>query len=232
MMTKHLLLGVTAFLVAFLLHQETYAAKQGEAVLTLIESNLDQWDRRGNWTIGHAKIDPHHPDKLIASTPASPLQLINSSAGGDIYTKELFGDCTLELEVMIPEESNSGIYMMGQYEVQVKDSYGKSWWINSKDMGGIVDRSKPKMNAAKKAGEWQKYLIVFKAPRFEGAERVAPAEFVKVVLNGKIVQENIKMEEGPTPGALTERELSKGPLLLQGSLGSVAYRNIKITIPK
>lgn len=201
-----------------------------EHTITL-ESELDSWRMRSYWSTGQATLDPERPEQLlISNTSEEPLQLINAQSGTDIYTQEQYSDCIVELEVMIPQGGNSGIFLMGQYELQVKDSFGKSWLINSKDMGGLVGRSKPTHNAAKPAGEWQHYVIEFKAPRFEGDKRISPAEFVKVSLNGQIVQQAITMESGPTPGALKpQREFAVGPLMLQGINGAVAYRNIKIT---
>ena len=79
-------------------------------------------------------------------------------------------------------------------------------------MGGIFGVASPKINTAKKPGEWQKFLIEFKAPRFENRKRIAPAEFVKVELNGEVIQENVKIEKGPTSGALKNGEFAKGPL--------------------
>jgi len=98
-------------------------------------------------------------------------------------------------------------------------------------MGGIFGMAAPKINAAMKPGEWQKFLIKFKAPRFENRKRIAPAEFVKVTLNGEVIHENVKIEKGPTSGALKNMEFAEGPLMLQGGLGAVAYRNIRISVP-
>jgi hypothetical protein len=98
-------------------------------------------------------------------------------------------------------------------------------------MGGIVGMSKPKVNASKKKGEWQSYLIEFKAPRFKNGRRITPAKFVKVVLNGQLIQENVVMKKGPTSGAKAKGDVAEGPLMLQGGLGVVAYKNIKVTVP-
>ncbi len=71
----------------------------------------------------------------------SRIELTNTKKGGvDIYTEQEFGDCIVELEVMIPKGSNSGIYLMGQYEVQIVDSYGKK---SNKDsaMGAVAYRN-------------------------------------------------------------------------------------------
>ena len=60
--------------------------------------------------------------------------------------------------------------------------------------------------------------------------RITPAEFTKIVLNGHLIHENVKMIDGPTSGALEKDEQEKGPLMLQGGLGAVAYRRIKILV--
>jgi hypothetical protein len=207
-------------------------------VVHLSTNDFNEWKLRGprfmsKWAIGDVKIDPENEEKLIVLLSGKEAAaLINKQKGMvDILTKQDFGDCVLELEVMVPKHSNSGIYLMGQYEVQVKDSYGKGQSVKEDDMGGIFDTSKPLLNAAGKPGEWQKYLIEFSAPHFENGKRIQPAEFVKVVLNGQVVQKNVIMENGPTKGALQKKEIPKGPLMLQGSMGPVAYRNIRITLP-
>jgi len=210
-----------------------------EKVLSMMPNNdtLDGWKLRGpkfisKWVVGVAKIDPKNPKKLkVIRSDAGTIELANTKKGGvDIYTEQEFGDCMVELEVMVPEGSNSGIYLMGQYEVQVVDSYGKKR-IKDSAMGGIFGVASPKINAAKKPGEWQKFLIKFKAPRFENRKRIAPAEFVKVELNGEVIQENVKIEKGPTSGALKNGEFVEGPLMLQGGMGAVAYRKIRISVP-
>ena len=221
---------------AILPGQGIYAA---EKVLVMMPNSdtLDGWKFRGpkfmsKWIVGVAMIDPKDSKKLtVLKSDASAIELTNTKKGGvDIYTEQEFGDCIVELEVMIPKGSNSGIYLMGQYEVQVVDSYGKKS-IKDSAMGGIFGAAAPKINAAKKPGEWQKFFIEFKAPRFENRKRIAPAEFVKVELNGEVIHENVKIEKGPTSGALKYREFAEGPLMLQGGMGAVAYRNIRISVP-
>ena len=210
-----------------------------EKVLVMMPHSdaLDGWKLRAlkflsKWVVGVAKLDPQDPQKLtVVKSDNSDIELINTKKGGvDIYTEQEFGDCTVELEVMIPKGSNSGIYLMGRYEVQVVDSYMKKS-LKDSTMGGIFGAAAPKINAAKKPGEWQKFLIEFKAPRFKNRKRITPAEFVKVALNGELIHENVKIEKGPTSGALKNAEFSEGPLMLQGGMGAVAYRNIRILVP-
>ncbi len=234
--------SLVAMVFAMSFQAQTVLA-EGKSTAVPIGDNLDGWamntdPRMKNpkiyWTIGTAKLNPSDSEKLSVSKSVydTPMLINSQKSEADIYTKRFFGDCTVELEVMVARGSNSGIYLMGQYEVQVKDSFGKEWFLGNSDMGGIVGVSKPKVNASKKPGEWQKYLIEFKAPRFKNGRRMTPATFVKVVLNDQIIQENIVMKKGPTSGAKAKGEVAEGPLMLQGGMGVVAYRNIKITVPQ
>jgi Domain of Unknown Function (DUF1080) len=129
---------------------------------------------------------------------------------------------------MIPKGSNSGIYLMGEYEVQVLDSYGKEK-VGPGDMGGIYKTAAPKKNVCKKPGEWQKFIIEFQTPRFDSAgKKTANARFVKVTFNDEVIHENVEVK-GPTGGELTGKEAPTGPLMFQGDHGPVAFRNLKVT---
>ena len=197
--------------------------------------NLDGWLAKGpleqsKWTVGIAKVDPNNPKALVAEPAGGkPGDLVTPTGHGhDIYSKAKFGDCTVELEVMVPKDSNSGIYMMGGYEIQVLDSYGREK-IGSGDMGGVYGAQPAAVNASKKPGEWQKYVIEFRAPRFKDGKKVENARLIKVTLNGKVIHENVEMK-GRTPGGVGGKEAPTGPLMFQGNHGAVAYRNIKITL--
>jgi hypothetical protein len=97
------------------------------------------------------------------------------------------------------------------------------------DMGALYSASPPKVNASKAPGEWQKYVIEFRAPKFDDkGQKTANAKFVKVELNGTVIHENVEMK-GVTGGALSNKEIATGPLMFQGDHGAVAYRNIKVT---
>lgn len=69
---------------------------------------------------------------------------------------------------------------------------------------------------------------MFEAPKFEGDKKVSNAKFVKVILNGETIHENVEMK-GPTPTGVSGKEAATGPLMFQGDHGPVAYRKIKIT---
>jgi hypothetical protein len=192
--------------------------------------------KKSKWVVGRASLDEKNPSKL-AVTPIPPQAdggpaarlLVNASGGVDLYTEEKFGDCTVEVEFMIPKGSNSGVYMMGEYEVQILDSFGKKGKLSPSDLGGLYGAAAPRVNAAKAPGEWQKFVIEFQAPRFEDGKKVKNAKFLKVTLNGEVIHENVEMKS-QTPGGLTGKEHPTGPLMFQGDHGPVAFRTIKITL--
>lgn len=152
------------------------------------------------------------------------------------------GDIELELEVMLPKGSNSGIYLQGRYEVQLLDSWGVKDPSFS-DIGGIyrnweTEKGKiymgkaPLANAAKAPGLWQKMKISFRAPKFnDKGEKIANARFVSVELNGVRIHDNVEVPL-PTGGPIENNEKAMGPLLIQGDHGPVAFRNIKYRLMK
>jgi hypothetical protein len=181
---------------------------------------------KSKWRVGKATLDSTNSAKLAVADGA---ELVNADgAGVDIHSEFKHGDAVIELEVMVPKGSNSGIYVMGEYEVQVFDSYGKKE-LGQGDMGAVYSAAAPRVNASKAPGEWQKFVIDFRAPRFDAAgKKTANAKFVKVTLNDQVIHENVEVN-GPTPSCLTNKESPSGPIMFQGDHGPVAYRKIKIT---
>jgi hypothetical protein len=211
-------------------------AAEGKVSTPFNGQDLTGWKLKGaeaksKWTVGRCSMDDKNPGKLAVTrndSKASGGELINAEGGGvDIYCEEKFGDCLIELEFMVPKGSNSGVYVMGEYEVQIFDSYSKEK-IGPSDVGAIYGASVAKVNAAKKPGEWQKMVIDFQAPRFEGGKKTANAKFLKVTLNDQVIHENVEVK-GPTPSCLTGKEAPTGPIMFQGDHGPVAYRNIRVT---
>jgi hypothetical protein len=159
-----------------------------------------------------------------------------------LITKEEFGDVKIELEFMVPKGSNAGVYVMGRYEIQILDSFGKEK-VGSGDLGGLYSRhdkgrpqgrqnyegTPPKVNAAKAPGEWQTMEIVFRAPRYDQAEKKSRnATFEKVLVNGQLVQENVATT-GHTQSAPLEGDAKTGPIAIQGDHGPIAIRSFKVT---
>jgi len=198
--------------------------------------NLDGWKAKpeGNtasqWVVGSAKPDPANP-RQFQVTPGGQELINNTSGHGkslDLYSTVRHGDAVITLEVMVPKESNSGIYVMGEYEIQVLDSFGNDQNPGPGDMGAIYGAQPPKKPKYRAPGEWNHYEIHWQAPRFDAnGKKTANAKFLKVILNGATIHENLEMP-GPTPGGVDGKEKPMGPLLFQGNHGPVAYRAIKI----
>jgi len=209
--------------------------KYGNAAVLFNGKDLNDWVVKGDknkskWVVGTPAMSSENPKLLVNKGGEGAMINLAGRHGDslDFYSKDKdkFGDCRIELEVMVPQGSNSGIYVMGEYEIQVLDSYGKAK-MSGHDMGAIYGAAPPSVNACKKPGEWQKYVIEFQAPKFDASgKKVANAKFVKVELNGQALHKNLEMKRGPTGGALTGREAPTGPLMFQGNHGPVAYRNI------
>jgi hypothetical protein len=133
---------------------------------------------------------------------------------GNIRTNSEFEDFNLKIDVSVPENGNSGVYLRGIYEVQVFDSYGMP--LDSHHMGALYSRITPSENAEKPAGEWQTLDITL------------CKRHLTVILNGITIIDNQPIK-GVTGGALTSNEFKPGPIYLQGDHDKVMYRNIYIT---
>lgn len=229
---------LAVFAVAAMIGLPLAIAAQPKPVEPFNGKDLKGWkvkdEKKSKWQACAISINEKEPNKLIGGINNSPdgkgSVLANVTGGGtDIFTEEKFGDGRFEVEFMIPKGSNSGIYLMGEYEVQILDSYGKpDDKLGMGDLGALYSAAAPKKNASRKPGEWQKFVIDFQAPRFDGDKKTANAKFIKVTLNDVILHENVEMK-AQTPGGLTGKEAATGPLMFQGDHGPVAFRNIKIT---
>lgn len=201
--------------------------------------DLSNWQTRPEakgkdcWTVGRPSVDPANPKNLAVAAGGEAMINVVSAFGQswDIATTKKFaGPILIEIELMVPKDSNSGVYVMGEYEVQVLDSHGKADKdMGAGDIGAIYNAAVPKKNASRPPGEWQKLVIEFTPPRFDAAgTKKENARFRKVELNGAVLHENLEIQ-GPTPGGLTGKEAAEGPLMFQGNHGAVAYRNVRIT---
>jgi hypothetical protein len=199
----------------------------------------------GTWqNAGEVSADIDKPNLLNFTKGDGVIvnQPTKKNNGQDLISIEEFGDIDLELEVMVAPQSNSGVYLMGQYEIQILDSWGKTT-ARSGDMGGVYERwneSKPegqkgyqgyapRQNVSRAPGIWQNLKVSFQAPKFnEKGEKTENAKFLSVHLNGVMIHENLEVF-GPTRGSLKPNDIPKGPIRIQGDHGAVAFRNIKIT---
>lgn len=159
---------------------------------------------------------------------------VSSPNKDDLTTKMEFGDCYVHCEFQCSVdangksigEGNSGVGLMGRYEVQILDSYGKEH-PDATDCGAFYSRKAPITNPSKKAGEWQTFDILFRAPRFGADGKVTERPRATVFMNGVIVQNNDEISS-PTGIQYGEfkGEVPTGPIVLQGDHSPVHFRNV------
>jgi len=155
---------------------------------------------------------------------------------GAISTKQAFGDCQLHIEWATPvkvegksqERGNSGVFLMGIYELQVLDSYENDTYPDGQ-AGAIYGQKPPMVNACRGPGQWQSYDIIFRRPIFEGPKLVRPAT-ITVLQNGVLIQDHWEIK-GATHHRVRARykpHPDKLPLSLQDHDNPMRYRNIWI----
>jgi prepilin-type processing-associated H-X9-DG protein len=200
------------------------APPPSDAVVLFDGRSLDQW-KSGGTSAGPAKW-----------TVASGYVEVAPKTGS-IVTKQTFGDVQLHIEFRTPtppkgagqERGNSGVFLMGLYEVQVLDSYRNITYADG-HAGAIYGQFPPLVNASRPPGQWQTYDIVFHRPRFDAQGKVLAPARMTVVHNGVLVQDNVELS-GPTadkrrpPYAKHPDAL---PLALQDHGDLVAFKNIWI----
>jgi hypothetical protein len=159
---------------------------------------------------------------------------------GFIQSKESFGSCQLHIEWAAPSKvegdgqgrGNSGVFLMGTYEVQVLDSFENQTYADGQ-ASALYGRSKPLVNACRKPGEWQSYDIIFHRPLFDDKGNVVRRATFTVIHNGVLVQDHVVLSGGTGwngPNAVTEYKAhaDKLPLSLQDHGNPVRFRNIWI----
>jgi 3-keto-disaccharide hydrolase len=156
---------------------------------------------------------------------------------GYIHTKQSFGDCQLHVEFSEPvppkgesqERGNSGVFLMGLYEIQVLDSYENKTYADGQ-AAAVYGQYPPLVNAARPPGQWQSYDIVFHAPHFDNSGKLVKPARVTAFHNGVLVQDNVEIKGrtaiGDVPTYVSGPD--KAPLALQDHGDLVRYRNIWI----
>ncbi len=153
---------------------------------------------------------------------------------GDIFTRDEFGDCQIHVEWRTPipakgesqGRGNSGVFLFGQYEIQVLDSYENVTYADGQ-AGAIYGQYPPLVNASRRPGEWQVYDIAFTAPRFKNGRAEMPA-FVTVFHDGILIHNHAAIL-GDTGHRILAKYVDhgpKGPLRLQDHGHAVRYRNV------
>ncbi len=156
---------------------------------------------------------------------------------GYIYTRDAFGDSQLHIEFAEPaapkeesqERGNSGVFLMGLYEIQVLDSYENKTYADGQ-AAAVYGQYPPLVNASRPPGQWQAYDIVFHGPRFDKDGKLLRPASVTVFHNGVLAQDHVE-PTGPTAhGARPpyQAHAEKLPLALQDHGKPVRFRNIWI----
>jgi 3-keto-disaccharide hydrolase/PA14 domain/Carbohydrate binding module (family 35) len=190
----------------------------GEKIVLFNGKNTDEW---------------RHTDGRVASWP-----LVDGRAmqvrGGDLRTKQAFGDYRLHVEFKVPllppdvtgqNRGNSGIYQQERYEIQVLDSFGDTT-LDNNEAGAIYTKKAPDSNQATAPETWQTYDIEFHAARYDSAGAKTANARVTLVWNGVKVQDNVEIDGG-TGGNIAEGP-STGSIRLQDHGNKVQYRDIWI----
>jgi hypothetical protein len=185
-----------------------------DAIVLFDGKDLSKWDNAEKWQIqdGYA-----------------------IAAGNDIRSKQGFGDCQLHVEWATPEKiegegqgrGNSGIFLMGLYEVQILDSYQNKTYYDGQ-AAAIYKQHPPLVNACRKPGQWQTYDIIFEAPRFNKQKKLTRPAFITVLQNGVLVQNHFQIQ-GTTEWDKAphyDAHPSKLPIQLQFHGNPIRYRNI------
>jgi hypothetical protein len=154
---------------------------------------------------------------------------------GGIATARPFGDVQLHVEWMTPtppsrsgqDRGNSGVFLMGQYEVQILDSHGNETYADGQ-AGAIYGQFPPLVNASRPPGEWQTFDIVFRRPRFDQQGRVVRPARMTVVHNGILIHDAVELL-GPTSNQERRPYVvhpDRLPITLQDHGHPVRFRNI------
>ncbi|MCM5529861.1 DUF1080 domain-containing protein [Parasegetibacter sp. NRK P23] len=197
-------------------------AAPSDAIVLFGGNALDQWSAKAGgpaqWTV--------NADGSFTVAPGK----------GDIQTKQAFGDCQLHVEWKSPAvvkgegqgRGNSGIFLMGLYEVQVLDSYNNKTYANGQATS-IYKQHIPLANATLPPTEWQVYDIFFTAPRFSASGTLEKPAYVTVVHNGILVQNHVEIKgETVYIGKPAYKAHGNAPIALQDHGNPVSFRNIWI----
>ena len=163
--------------------------------------------------------------------------VMESTPPGGIFSKEEFADCQVHVEFATPVNvkgdgqgrGNSGVYLMGRFEIQVLDNYNNKTYPNGQ-CGAMYGNYAPLVNACRKPGEWQTYDIIFTAPKFDEMGKATKRARMTVLQNGVLVQNNAEIygETFNDKPALYIAHPPKGPIKLQDHNNPTRFRNVWI----
>lgn len=185
-----------------------------DAIILFNGKDLNNWENGENWTVEDG---------------------IFSSGKGPIKTKEKFGDCQLHIEWASPTEvkgngqgrGNSGVFLMGIYEIQVLDSFNNPTYFDGQ-AGAIYKQTPPMVNAMRGPGQWNTYDILWTAPRFDENDDLKSPAYITAIHNGVVILNHFELL-GDTPFHRPpeyRKHAPEGPLSLQDHGNPVRFRNV------
>ncbi len=185
-----------------------------DATVLFDGTDMSQWEGGERWIVA---------DGAVTAGP------------GGVKSKAEFGDCQVHLEWASASEakgsgqgrSNSGVFLMGKYELQLLDSYENKTYFDGQ-CGAIYKQHPPLVNACRKPGQWQTYDVIWKAPRFDDDGKLASPAMITVLQNGVLIQNHFELK-GDTPynrAPEYKAHPDKGPITLQYHGNPVRFRNI------
>ncbi len=215
-----------------------------DAVVLFDGHDLEQW-RKPSFGYGvnmeqisvmaQMMFDLNYNERSTAPWQIKDGQLIVVPGSGSIETTEMFGDVQLHIEWLAPVEvgkegqqySNSGVFSMGLYEVQILNNYENKTYVNGQ-ASSVYKQYPPLVNASRPPGEWQSYDIVFIAPKFKSNGDLESPAYVTVLHNGLLTQHHVQLS-GPTcyigqPYYAPHPE--QLPISLQDHGNKIRFRNI------
>ena len=157
------------------------------------------------------------------------------AGGGDITSKEAFGDCQLHIEWSAPVpptgagqgRGNSGVFLMNTYEIQVLDSFDNQTYFDGQ-AGAIYKQTPPEVNAMRPPGQWNVYDIIWTAPRFHEDGSLKSPAYMTALHNGVLILNHFELL-GDTPYDRAPRYAAHAdqlPIRLQDHGNPVRFQNI------
>jgi hypothetical protein len=191
-----------------------------DAVVLFGGGSLDQWESDSGKIAAWRVADDYF--EVVPGT-------------GMLRTKRPFGDVQLHVEWQAPappegegqDRGNSGVFFLGQYEVQVLDSYNNRTYADGQ-AASLYGQFPPLVNVSRPPGAWQSYDIVFHGPRFGSDGSLQRPATMTVFHNGVLVQDHMTLL-GPTSNKVRlpyAAHPDRLPISLQDHGHKVRFRNI------
>lgn len=191
-----------------------------DAVILFDGTDLSRWRAAGGGAAGWRVIDGYA--EVVAQR-------------GDIMTADAFGDVQLHIEWAAPARpsgdgqgrGNSGVFLMGMYEVQILDSHENRTYADGQ-AAAIYGQHPPLVNASRPPGEWQEYDIIFRRPRFDASGALVRPARITMFHNGVLVHDDVELT-GPTGHYARppyRAHADRLPIRLQDHGNPMRFRNI------